>query len=126
MGKAARWLAYSELFCHVLSLNASTPCIRCPAHCAGGSVPRLYLFPTGNAFHGSCLCAEVCALAPPQQQARIQRLLERLAKVRAGRGGLAGWLAGSLWSGAGVPSWPPPPLRLAAKQRFAHKHGCCL
>lgn len=53
-------------------------------------MPRLFLFPTGNAFHGSCLCAEVAALAPPPQQARIQRLLERLAKV----GGQGGWGTG--------------------------------
>ena len=44
-------------------------------------MPRLYLFPTGNAFHGSCLCAEVAALAPPQQRARIHKLVDRLARV---------------------------------------------
>ena len=47
-------------------------------------MPKLYLFPTGNAFHGSCLCAEVCDLAPAMQRRRIQRLAERLAAAPEG------------------------------------------
>jgi hypothetical protein len=47
-------------------------------------MPKLYLFPTGNAFHGSCLCAEVMELAPPAQQRQIRRLMERLAGVPEG------------------------------------------
>ena len=47
-------------------------------------MPKLYLFPTGNAFHGSCLCAEVCDLAPAIQRRRIHRLAERLAAMAEG------------------------------------------
>lgn len=40
--------------------------------------------PTGNAFHGSCLCAEAAELAPTVQRRRIRQLAERLAAVPEG------------------------------------------
>lgn len=76
------------------ALDSSEPCARCgrPLHApppssagpSGGALPKLYLFPTGNAFHGSCLCAEVAELAPAAQRRRIQQLAERLAGVAEG------------------------------------------
>lgn len=73
------------------TLDLAEPCARCgrgvgeaPAASAGpsgGAVPKYFLFPTGNTFHGSCLAQEVIALAPPQQQARIKALLTALAKA---------------------------------------------
>lgn len=76
------------------ALDSSEPCARCarPLHTpppssagpAGGALPKLYLFPTGNAFHGSCLCAEVAELAPAVQRRRIRQLAERLASVAEG------------------------------------------
>lgn len=75
-------------------MDSSEPCARCgrPLHApppssagpAGGAMPKLFLFPTGNAFHGSCLCAEVAELAPAAQRRRIQQLAERLAGVPEG------------------------------------------
>ena len=50
----------------------------------GGALPRLFLFPTGNAFHGSCLCAEAAELAPPPQRTRILKLARRLVAVGQG------------------------------------------
>ncbi|KAL4446265.1 hypothetical protein ABPG77_003072 [Micractinium sp. CCAP 211/92] len=44
-----------------------------PACCA---VPEVFLFPAGNAFHGSCLCAEAAELAPAAKR-RIKQLAER-------------------------------------------------
>uniref|UniRef100_A0A1D2AFE6 Pep3/Vps18 beta-propeller domain-containing protein n=1 Tax=Auxenochlorella protothecoides TaxID=3075 RepID=A0A1D2AFE6_AUXPR len=49
---------------------------------SGGAVPQVYLFPTGNAFHGSCLAAEVAALAPALQRRRIGAALAELAAGR--------------------------------------------
>lgn len=46
-------------------------------------MPKLFLFPSGNAFHGSCLCAEVSAIGTPEQRTRIQRLVKSLSKVIA-------------------------------------------
>lgn len=76
------------------ALDAAEACARCsrplaapaPASAgpAGGALPRLYLFPTGNAFHASCLCAEVCELAPAVQRGRICQLAERLAGLPEG------------------------------------------
>ena len=76
------------------AVDLEAPCARCsrPLHQqppatagpSGGSLPRLFLFPTGNAFHGSCLCAEAADLAPPPQRARILRLAARLASVPEG------------------------------------------
>lgn len=76
------------------ALDSAEPCARCgrslhalppsSAGAAGGALTKLYLFPTGNAFHGSCLCAEVADLAPAVQRQRIQRLAERLAGVPEG------------------------------------------
>lgn len=51
---------------------------------SGGALPRVFLFPTGNAFHGSCLCWEAAELAPPPQRARIVRLAGRLAGLAEG------------------------------------------
>lgn len=50
----------------------------------GGSLPRTFIFPTGNAFHGSCLCAEVVYLAPDTQGKRILALQARLAGIPLG------------------------------------------
>lgn len=76
------------------ALDSAEPCARCgrPLHApppasagpSGGALPKLYLFPTGNAFHGSCLCAEVGDLAPAPQRRRIQALQERLAALPEG------------------------------------------
>lgn len=76
------------------ALDSSEPCARCgrPLHApppssagpSGGALPKLYLFPTGNAFHASCLCAEVADLAPAVQRRRIQMLAERLAALPEG------------------------------------------
>ena len=73
------------------TLDLSQPCARCkqpvggPAPQAagpqGGCVPPLYLFPTGNAFHGVCAAAEVMALAIPAQGAKIEDLLGQLSQV---------------------------------------------
>lgn len=73
------------------TLNLSEPCARCgsaigaaagaSAAPAGGAMPRYYLFPTGNAFHGSCLAAEVIELAGPQQRSHILSLCNRLSQV---------------------------------------------
>lgn len=49
---------------------------------SGGAVPKLYLFPTGNAFHGACLAAEVSAVAPRIQRQRIATALTALASGR--------------------------------------------
>lgn len=76
------------------TLDLETPCARCgrelhrqpPAAAgpSGGALPRLFVFPTGNAFHGSCLCAEVAELAPAVQRQRVLSLAKRLASVAAG------------------------------------------
>ncbi|PSC73297.1 vacuolar sorting-associated 18-like protein [Micractinium conductrix] len=76
------------------ALDSAEPCARCgrPLHApppgsagpSGGSLPKLFLFPTGNAFHGSCLCAEAAELAPTVQRRRIRQLAERLAAVPEG------------------------------------------
>jgi hypothetical protein len=73
------------------TLSLAEPCARCgraigvaPAASAspsGGMMPQYYLFPTGNAFHGSCLAAEVMDLAPAQQRASIHSLCTRLSQV---------------------------------------------
>ena len=73
------------------TVDLSSACARCqrplagrpPASVgpAGGCVPPLYLFPTGNAFHGACAAAEVAALVAPAQAARIRSLLSRLSQV---------------------------------------------
>lgn len=49
----------------------------------GGALPRSYYFPTSfNAFHTSCLCAEVCKLVPEPQRKRINELTTRLASLQ--------------------------------------------
>ncbi len=73
------------------TLDLAEPCARCgralgtvprtDAEHSGGAVPRYYLFPTGNAFHGACLAAEAMAAAAPQQRAKTQAILRRLAQV---------------------------------------------
>lgn len=73
------------------TLDMSEPCARCstavgeppPATAgpSGGAVPPFFLFPSGNAFHGTCLAAEVSKLQPAPQQQRIQALLLRLSQV---------------------------------------------
>ena len=76
------------------TLDLAEPCARCgralgtvpraDAEHTGGAVPQFYLFPTGNAFHGACLAAEALASAPPQQRAKLQGILKRLAQVNLG------------------------------------------
>lgn len=61
-------------------LAGSPPCSAGPW---GGALPPLLLFPTGNAFHGACACAEAKALAPPPVAARISYLQQTLAQVLA-------------------------------------------
>jgi len=73
------------------TLDLSEGCARCgvavgepppaTAGISGGAVPPFYLFPSGNAFHGTCLASEVMQLAPPPQQQRIHTLLTRLSQV---------------------------------------------
>ena len=79
------------------TLDLAQPCARCqqplsgpPPPAAGprgGALPQLYLFPTGNAFHGACAAAEVASLVIPAQAGRIRELVAQLAQVRprAGR-----------------------------------------
>ena len=74
------------------TLSLEEPCSRCHARLcdpppadagpSGGGLPPFYLFPTGNAFHGACLCAEAAALATSAQKGRIQYLQQALAAVR--------------------------------------------
>ena len=74
------------------TLDLAEPCARCgrsigarpppAAGVSGGCMPQYYLFPTGNAFHGTCLAAEVCETAPHKQRDHIRDLLTRLAAVR--------------------------------------------
>lgn len=74
------------------TLSLEEPCSRCHARLcdpppadagpSGGSLPPFYLFPTGNAFHGACLCAEASTLATAAQKSRIRYLQEALAAVR--------------------------------------------
>lgn len=45
---------------------------------SGGAMPKLFLFSTGNVFHGSCLSAEVIALSPSVQANHIRGLVRRL------------------------------------------------
>ena len=65
------------------ALFATDPQPSCTAGAgpSGGALPPFYLFPTGNAFHGSCLAAEVAALSTPANMKRIQGLAQRLAQV---------------------------------------------
>jgi hypothetical protein len=73
------------------TLDLAEPCARCGralgtlpgarAGPSGGSVPQFYLFPTGNAFHGACLAAEVMASAAPEQRAAILATLKQLSQV---------------------------------------------
>ena len=74
------------------TLNMEEPCSRCrlrlcdppPADAgpSGGRLPPFYLFPSSNAFHGACLCAEAAALATAAQKGRIQYLQQALSLVR--------------------------------------------
>ncbi|DBA75172.1 hypothetical protein WJX77_011350 [Trebouxia sp. C0004] len=76
------------------TLDLSEGCARCgvavgepppaTAGISGGAVPPFYLFPSGNAFHGTCLASEVMQVAPPPQQQRIHTLLTRLSQVPDG------------------------------------------
>jgi len=48
---------------------------------SGGALPAMYLFPTGNSYHGSCLCHEVSKLSPKVQQDRIRTLSKALSEI---------------------------------------------
>ena len=73
------------------TLDLTEPCARCGralgtvpgtrAEPSGGSVPQYYLFPTGNAFHGVCLAAEVMASATLEQRTNILATLKQLSQV---------------------------------------------
>ena len=73
------------------TLDLSEGCARCgvavgepppaTAGISGGCVPQFYLFPSGNAFHGTCLANEAMQLVPPPHQHRIHTLLTRLSQV---------------------------------------------
>ena len=73
------------------TLDLSQPCARCQLPLGsppppsigprGGALPQLYLFPTGNAFHGVCAAAEVASLVIPAQAAKIKELVAQLAQV---------------------------------------------
>ena len=49
----------------------------------GGALPPFYIFPSGLAYHGACLCAEYLELAGELKQTKITNLVTRLASVRS-------------------------------------------
>ena len=71
------------------TLSEAEPCASCgrpvgeaPAEGeASKLLPPYFLFPSGNAFHGSCLAREVLELAPQSQKQRLQQLLDTGQKV---------------------------------------------
>jgi vacuolar protein sorting-associated protein 18 len=109
------------------TLDESEPCARCgrslhrapPATAgpSGGSLPRLYLFPTGNAFHGSCLCAEVASLGPEVQRRRVTRLQARLAATMEG--------AASVPAFNGEPAMPVEEVRGLLNEEVAVEDPFC-
>lgn len=48
---------------------------------SGGMLPRYYAFPTGNMYHGACLCCESSKLATPDQKDAIESLSKSLARI---------------------------------------------
>ena len=48
---------------------------------SGGMMPPYYAFPTGNMYHGACLCSEVSKLAMPEQRQEIQALSKALIAI---------------------------------------------
>lgn len=71
-------------------LSAPSPASAGPS---GGALPPYYLFPSGNAFHGACLCQQGAALAVPQQRSRIEYLQQTLAAaVRPGTATCVGFV----------------------------------
>lgn len=77
------------------TLDVSQPCAACglalasppppSAGATGGSMPRFFLFPTGNAYHAACCVAKTLPLVSPQQAQRIRLLVKRLSLVPEGR-----------------------------------------
>ncbi|CAD7699110.1 unnamed protein product [Ostreobium quekettii] len=75
-------------------VDMERPCARCDAGLgdtprsvslpSGGALQPYFVFPTGLAFHGVCLCAEVLELVGPRKQERVQKLMTRLSKVAEG------------------------------------------
>ena len=71
------------------TLSEAEPCASCgrpvgeaPAEGeASSSLPPYFLFPSGNAFHGTCLAREVLHLAPHSQRQRLQKLIDTSQKV---------------------------------------------
>lgn len=49
---------------------------------SGGMLPSNYVFPTGNAYHGACLCFESTKLVEEEQRKSIKDLAKRLSKVQ--------------------------------------------
>lgn len=68
-----------------LCASCSRPLAAAPPRSAGpsgGVLPPMLLFPTGNAFHGACACAEAAKLATLPNVSRIRNLQEALSRVR--------------------------------------------
>ncbi|BDA49156.1 Vacuolar protein sorting-associated protein 18 homolog [Coccomyxa sp. Obi] len=73
------------------TLDLTEPCARCgraigaqpvaSACPSGRATPKFYLFPTRNAFHGTCLATEVMELASPQQCSKIRSIMLRLSRI---------------------------------------------
>lgn len=71
------------------TLSEAEPCASCGRPVgeaaaeaeASNKLPPYFLFPSGNAFHGSCLAREVLELAPQTQRQRLHRLLGTSQKV---------------------------------------------
>ncbi|WPT18155.1 Vacuolar sorting protein 18 [Picochlorum sp. SENEW3] len=49
----------------------------------GGSLPSIYTFPTGNMYHGACLCFEAAKLGTEQSAAIIKKLSKQLALAKS-------------------------------------------
>ena len=76
-------------------LSAPAPSSAGPS---GGALPPFYLFPSGNAFHGSCLCQLGADLAVPAQRTRIEYLQQTLAAAVCTTNTLLSWQAQVLGS----------------------------
>lgn len=72
------------------TLSEVEPCASCgravgaspPSEAPATALPPYFLFPTGNAFHGTCLTREVLALATASQRQRLHNLLPSSDMVR--------------------------------------------
>jgi hypothetical protein len=48
----------------------------------GGSLPGIYTFPTGNMYHGACLCFEAAKLGSEQSATVIKQLSKQLTLIK--------------------------------------------